>query len=456
MSFRLTAKQESAQAIVAGIGTHHMLFGGSRSGKTFQALRIIAVRALCAAGSRHAVLRFRFNHVKASIVLDTFPKMMALCFPDVGYHLDKSDWYVTFPNGSQIWFGGLDEKERTEKILGQEYATIFPNECSQIPWSSINIARTRLAQRVEYSVDGGKRSGLLRPKMIYDCNPPGMGHWSYKVFIQKIDPETNKPLADPDEYSALLMNPEDNRENLTPQYLKELDNLPARMRARFKEGKFADNTIGALWTLEMIDTWRTIAELPDMQRIVVAVDPSGAGDSDNADNDAIGICVAGLGVDGFAYVLEDLTCKAGPKVWGNIATTAFDRHEADIVVGETNYGGAMVQYVIKTSRPNTPFKMLTASRGKVVRAEPISALTEQGKIRFAGNFTELENELCSFTTAGYTGGSSPNRADAFVWAMSELFPGIVADRTKKKAKVDMTIRPGAMSRMATGSGSAWR
>jgi phage terminase large subunit-like protein len=216
------------------------------------------------------------------------------------------------------------------------------------------------------------------------------------------------------------------------------------MRQRFLEGKFADITAGALWTIETIDQGRIREALPDMQRIVVAVDPSGAGDTDNADNDAIGIIVAGLGLDGNAYVLEDLTCKAGPKVWGNIATTAFDRHAADLIVGETNYGGAMVKFVIQTAKRNVPFKMLTASRGKAVRAEPIASLTDQGKIRFAGSFPELEDELCSMTTNGYIGTASPNRADAFVWAMSELFPGIVADRTKHK-RLDMSIKPSGLA-----------
>jgi predicted phage terminase large subunit-like protein len=166
--------------------------------------------------------------------------------------------------------------------------------------------------------------------------------------------------------------------------------------------------------------------------VVVAVDPSGSGDEDNAGNDEIGIVVAGLGQDGRAYVLEDLTLKAGPKTWGNVATTAFDRHMADKIVAETNYGGDMVKFVVQTAKPGVPFKKLTASRGKAVRAEPISSLTEQGKIRFAGQFSQLEDELCAFTTNGYVGQNSPNRADAFVWAMSELFPGIVKEKRERK------------------------
>jgi phage terminase large subunit-like protein len=187
---------------------------------------------------------------------------------------------------------------------------------------------------------------------------------------------------------------------------------------------------------EVIETWRVVdGVLPDMVRVVVAVDPSGSGDVDNADNDAIGIVVAGLGTDGNCYVLEDCTVKAGPATWGKVAVDAYHRHDADIIVGEINYGGAMVQHTIKTA-PNSqriPYKSLTASRGKVVRAEPISALYDTGKVRHVGYFREMEDELAAFSTVGYLGDKSPNRADALIWAVSELFPGLTQG-PKKEAK----------------------
>jgi phage terminase large subunit-like protein len=161
-----------------------------------------------------------------------------------------------------------------------------------------------------------------------------------------------------------------------------------------------------------------------MLRIVVAVDPSGASDDENQNNDDIGIGVAGLGVDGIGYILEDLTIKAGPAKWGQIAASAYERHQADRVVGEQNFGGAMVEFVVRTANPNISYKAVTASRGKVIRAEPISALHETGKIKMVGRFDELEDELLSFTTTGYTGDRSPNRADWMIWAITELFPGI--------------------------------
>lgn len=432
---RLTEKQKEANKLLASAAVHIMLFGGSRSGKTFLIVRAICVRALKAAGSRHAIVRFRFNAVKNSIVFDTFPKVMKLCFPDIEYSINKSDWFVTFPNGSEIWFAGLDDKERTEKILGMEFVTIYPNECSQIPYKSIETAITRLAQKVQQQQIGKIPECMLMPKVYYDCNPPTKAHWSYKIFKKKTHPDTKEPLIKPEEYASMQMNPVDNVDNLADGYIDTLKGMSAKARKRFLDGEFGDDNPNQLFPDEHIDRWRvTDGVLPDMVRIVVAVDPSGAGDEDNADNDAIGICVAGLGTDGNAYIGPDLTVKAGPATWGKVATDAYERHSADAIVGETNFGGAMVQHVIKTCRKKTNFIKVTASRGKVQRAEPFSALYEQGKVRHVGYLTELEEELAAFSTFGYNGASSPNRADAAIWALAALFPGIVNFKKKKPAK----------------------
>ena len=397
--------------------------------------------------SRHLICRFRMNAVMQSIRADTLPKAAKLEWPAL-----KLDWrdrmgYWELPNGSQIWLAGLDDKERVEKILGLEFATIYANECSQIPWPSIGLLRTRLAQKVMIKVDG-LPDGILPRRMYFDCNPPSKAHWTYKLFIQHRDPDTN--LSQPDDvvadYVHLQMNPEDNRDNLPEGYIeKTLAGLSQRMQKRFLRGEFADATPNALFPDEVIERWRHVTgELPEFQRIAIGVDPSGSGDTDNADNDAIGIVAVALGIDGNAYVLEDCTVKAGPATWGRIATGAFDRHQADVIVGEINYGGAMVEHVIQTARPRTPFRMVTASRGKTVRAEPFSSLYESGKIRHVGFFHELEDELAGFSTIGYTRANSPNRADALVWALTELFPGMVNPRRKKEDKpVERMASPGA-------------
>ena len=435
-SFSLTAKQQQANALLGGSETNVMLFGGSRSGKTFLLTRATCARAIKAPKSRHAILRFRFNAVKNSIVMDTFPKVMSLCFPGVKYEINKTDWFATLPNKSEIWFGGLDDKERTEKILGMEFATIYLNECSQIPYGSVETALTRLAQKADQIIDG--KSSQLKNKAYYDCNPPSKAHWAYRIFKEQRHPDTKEPLVRPTDYASMQINPGDNVENLRDGYLESLQALSARGRKRFLDGEFADATPNQLFAEEDIDRWRVSDGItPDFVRVVVAVDPSGAGDSDNADNDAIGIVVAGLGTDGNAYLIEDLTVKAGPATWGRVATDAYDRHQADAIIGETNYGGAMVQHVIKTANPRANYRQVTASRGKAVRAEPIAALYETGKVRHVGRFNDLEDELAAFSTSGYMGESSPNRADAAIWAISSLFPGIVKPAVEKKDKTPM-------------------
>jgi phage terminase large subunit-like protein len=439
MAFAFTARQEAAQQVLAGDATHLMLFGGSRSGKTFLLTRNVIMRALKAPNSRHAIFRFRLNHVRASIVGDTFPKVMRVAFPGVSYDIQKTDLIATLPNGSQIVFGGVDDKERTEKLLGLEFATVYFNECSQIPVSSVDMVLTRLAQKAE-SVIQGRQPQPLKLRAYYDCNPPSKAHWTYRRFVQRVDLDTKRSLPNPEDYATFSINPVDNAQNLSPEYLAQLEALPARMRARFLDGKFADATPNALFPEEVIDRWRVLdGVVPDLTRVVVAIDPSGAGDEANADNDAIGVVVAGLGVDGNAYVLEDCTVKAGPATWGRVATSAFDRHQADCVVAETNYGGAMVQQTINVARPRTPFKAVTASRGKHVRAEPFSALYEAGKVRHVGMFAELEEELTAFSTSGYTGGSSPNRADALIWALAALFPALTAPAKKEQSFVPVPM-----------------
>ena len=384
--------------------------------------------------------------------MDTLPGVMRDCFPDVPCKLNKADWYLPLPGGSEVWLGGLDDKERVEKILGKEYATILLNESSQIPWASRNIAVTRLAQKAVEKVAGFPERALAL-KMYYDCNPPPKSHWLYQFFHRGLDPVLKRAHGERVEH--FKMNPRDNP-HLPAEYIQNLERLPKRLRDRFLDGIYADALPGALWTDDIIERWRvTDEDLPEFLRIIVAVDPSGAGDPDAqqaGESDPIGIMVGALGMDGNCYVLEDLTVKAAPSVWGRISVDAYDRHGANLIVGERNFGGDMVRYVIQSQDgPKRATKLVTASRGKVVRADPVSALHEQGKIRFVGHFPELEEELLGFTTSGYTGLRSPNRADAFVWLVTEIFPQIVkqmqevADSNLRKGQSVFTERPGRES-----------
>lgn len=435
--FALTDKQSKAADLLMGDATTFLLYGGARSAKTFLCIRYIINRAVGVPGSRHAVFRKTFNDVKRTVVNDTLPKVMALCFPGfkegVHYTLNKQDSFVTFANGSEVWFGGLDDKERTDKILGAEYATIFLNECSQISYATYITVCSRLAQQCFWDKEGVKTE--LRLRLLCDENPPMRGHWTYKLFIQKKDPETGRDLQYPEDYVSLLMNPRDNLDNLPSSFLKRLEQMPKRQRDRFLLGLFGSEGENALWTIEIIEKSKINKESPDvpeMVRVVVAVDPSGASDDPDTTNDAIGIIVVGLGTDHIAYVLADSTLTAGPAAWGREVARVYEEYAADRVIGEVNYGGAMVEYVIKSANQNIAYKPVRASRGKMIRAEPVSALHETGKVRLVGDYPELEDELLNSTTMGYTGARSPNRLDAYVFAVTELFPSVTSPTKKKK------------------------
>lgn len=411
--FELTGRQRDALRLLGGPQRHTMLAGGARSGKTFLLTRGVVVRALKAAESRHAILRFRANAVRSSVALDTLPKVIRLCFPGLKLVEHRQDGFFEFPNGSQIWLGGLDDKERVEKILGQEYATLYFNECSQIPYSSILVARTRLAQVVP---------GLMQ-RALYDLNPAGTGHWTYREFIEGRDPISGAPLSAPDDFQHMFLNPGDNAKNLSPEFLRSLEALPEKQRRRFFDGMYVAEIDGALWTLDLIERCRAEPISPGdyrLRRIVIAVDPSGAANKEDARSDEIGIIVAGMMDDGTAVILEDGTVRDGPSGWGKVVAGLYHKWGADRVIAERNYGGAMVEFVILTADKSIPVSVITASRGKHIRAEPVSALYEQGKVRHAGRFPEMEDQFTNFSTSGYMGDRSPDRADAAVWALTEL------------------------------------
>ena len=410
----LTAKQQEAKNLLKSTKRHILLVGGARSGKTTVIVNEIAERALNVGGSRHAILRFRANAVRPSIALDTLPKVFRLGFPGYALKAHRTDGYFSLPeNDSEIWFGGLDEAERSEKILGKEYATIFFNECSQIPYSSVLMALTRLAQV----------AGDLPQQAYYDLNPTNKGHWTNVLFGDLRDPVSRLPLDDPDDYVRLFLSPRDNP-HLTESYLKSLERLPERQRKRFYEGVYIDELDGALFTYEIISRAR-VTEFPveRRRRVVVAVDPSGAAGRDDEAADEIGIIVAARGDDNHAYVLADRSLRDAPGAWGRAVAHAAAEFGADRIIAEENFGGAMVRAVIVAAGAGgagVKVEMVTASRGKILRAEPVSALYEQGLVHHVGRFAVLEDQLCAFTTAGYRGEGSPDHADALVFALSEL------------------------------------
>jgi len=226
-----------------------MLVGGSRSGKTTVTIEEMICRAIRYPGSRHLCARLRFNHAKTSLWLDTIPKVLGM----EGINRDQlrmveADHFIQFQNGSELWVDGLDDKDRVEKVLGREYASIFFNEVSQIGYPSILLVLTRLAQNIPG----------CRNKVFYDLNPVGRLHWAYKLFIQKQAPDTGDPLPNPGDYASLYLNPHHNEANLPEGYIADvLDRLPAHKRRRFLLGEWGDPE-GVIFT-----NWHVIDEIPE-------------------------------------------------------------------------------------------------------------------------------------------------------------------------------------------------
>jgi phage terminase large subunit-like protein len=185
------------------------------------------------------------------------------------------------------------------------------------------------------------------------------------------------------------------------------------------DGILFDDPEGALWTREMLEAARegTVARnRPHFQRIVIGLDPPAS-----ANGDACGIMICGLGEDGIAYVLADLTARGlSPEAWARRVAAAAEQWGAQLIVAEKNQGGEMIESVLAGVDATLPVRLVHAAKSKPARAEPVALRFETGKAKLAGSFPELEDQLCAMTYAGYQGAGSPDRADAMVWAMSEL------------------------------------
>lgn len=218
---------------------------------------------------------------------------------------------------------------------------------------------------------------------------------------------------------------EANRAYLADSFLEEVNQRYAgtRLGRQELEGILLSDVEGALWTSAGIEAAQ-VNRIPELDRIVVAVDPPAGS---QANSDACGIVVAGIinsgpVADWKIYVLEDASVQGvSPNEWAAAAIAAMDRHGADRLVAEVNQGGAMVETIVRSIDPSVSYRAVHATRGKSLRAEPVAALYEQGRVRHSFGLGELEDEMCQMTSEGYAGKGSPDRVDALVWALTDLF-----------------------------------
>jgi phage terminase large subunit-like protein len=223
----------------------------------------------------------------------------------------------------------------------------------------------------------------------------------------------------------------DNATNLAPTFLAEMTRRYAGSAIGRQEllGEIVEDASDGLWRRHWIEEAR-VENAPEMQRVVVALDPPVTA---TASSDACGIVVAGLGVDKRAYVLADRTIQGRtPELWARAALGAYDDYEADRMVAEVNQGGDLVISVLQQFRENFPVVKVRATRGKWVRAEPVAALYAEGRVAHVGRFDALEDQMCAFGADGTVKGRSPDRADALVWAITDLLLG---DTTKPSVRM---------------------
>jgi phage terminase large subunit-like protein len=335
--------------------------------------------------------------------------------PEVRYKPVRVHW----PNGAiALGYNGTEP----DQLRGPEFDTAWVDE----------LAKYRYAQMLWDMLTFTMRSGD-DPRVLVTTTPRPI------PIIRKLVADSQKPNSS---VKVVRGSTFDNAAHLPKKYLDDLEGKYAGTRLGRQElnAEILDDLEGALWKRDDIDKNR-IREIPAMQRIVVAVDPSGTKGEPGKTKDAkgremimkdagddIGIVVAGKGVDGRCYILADMTCNLSPDGWGKRAVAAYygswaenpEEMKADRLVAERNFGGAMVEHVIKTIDSRVAFKEVTASRGKFARAEPVAALYEQGKVSHVGSFPQLEDQMCLIDASGYIGEGSPDRADALVWAVTEL------------------------------------
>ena len=240
-------------------------------------------------------------------------------------------------------------------------------------------------------------------------------------------------LADPDTV-VTRGKTSDNQMNLAARFLSRMMSKYEGTRLGRQElnAEVLDDIPGAIWLREWIDASRRM-NAPELTRKVVAVDPAITSDETSDEPGTHGIASAALGADGRGYVLGDHSMQGTPKEWATEVVRVFDQEEADQVVVEINQGGDMVESTLRSVRPSLPIRKVRASRGKHVRAEPVASLYEQGRVSHVGNFSDLEDQMCLFTNEGYQGEGSPDRTDALVWALTDLFKGIIHHKEPDKA-----------------------
>lgn len=359
-------------------------------GKTFVGSNWLVEQALEQPGTEWAVVAPTFRDARKVCLEGSSGVLAALAETEVRQYR-RNELRIDLVNGSVIYGYSADQPER---LRGANLAGAWCDE----------VGSWRYLQTWYEGLIPALRIGR-RPRVVVTTTPRPTG--LLRDLMGRADGTVHLTRGSTWENSA----------NLAPAALDELRRRyeGTRLGRQELEGELLIDVPGALWRREQIDQDRVgPGEVPDLVRVVVGIDPA-VTSSDSADE--TGIVVVGEAADGHGYVLADYTMRGTPDACMRRAVSAYRQHAADRIVVEANNGGDYLGSLLRTVDPSVPFTKVTASRGKAVRAEPVSALAEQHRLHHVGCFPELEDELCVWTP-GDPG--SPNRLDALVWACAEL------------------------------------
>lgn len=314
------------------------------------------------------------------------------------YEPSKRQLY--WANGS---FATIYTAEEPERLRGPQHGAIWADELASWPRSKVRDNATEAWDNAMF----GLRIGLNPQAMISTTPKP----------IPIIRELINASKGDNPTCVITKATTYDNRAALASPFYSRIIAKYEGTRLGRQEllGEVIEEQEGALWTWAMIEAARPKPPLPDMQRIVIGVDPAITATHQSS---LTGIVVAGLGIDKRAYVLDDLSGRLSPDAWAKRVVKAYDDYSADRIVAEGNQGGELVRVNLKTVRPNLPVRIVHARHSKQARAEPVSALYEQNKVTHAKAMPELESQLTTWVPM--SGDPSPDRLDAMVWALTEL------------------------------------
>lgn len=393
-------------------GVRYILIQGGRgSGKSFALSAAMATRAQMAAGWKILYTRYTITSAKDSIIPEFLEKVDLMGLSD-GFAPTQKDVTHT-GTGSELLFRGIKTSSgnQTAKLKSLQGVNVWVLDEAE------ELDDEDTFDTIDLSVRDGRHQNLV----ILCLNPSHKKHWIYRRFFVDTGVEPGF-CGVAGNVLYIHTTYEDNRRNLPDDYCAIADRLKATNRVKWDhiwQGAWLDEMAGALWTWNMINDYRINPDdMPQLERIVIPIDPAVTA---NANSDETGIVPVGRGVDGHYYVLDDVSLRATPLGWAQAASAQFRKWNADRVIGEVNNGGDLVETNLRQVDRQMPYKAVRASRGKIVRAEPIAALYEQGLVHHVGTFTDLETEMMTYT--GAANDASPNRLDALTWGLAELSAG---------------------------------